>query len=360
MARSHTPELMRQQKRDVVLDAIRAHGPISRVELARQLHITPATITRITRTLLDEGLIREEGEGENRGAGRKPVLLCFNPRSRLVIGIYVNSNQITGAVTDLSGAILTRRTSFPCAALSEATLRNLLSDLLNIDPSYHPRLTAVCVGAHPSSPVEEALLTRLQRALEVPVLSAEVVALAAHGEARWGTMREQSRFAVLYLGSHSYSCLYLDGVTHVGNLGLSPTGQSLGARLCDAGLQARVQAALDSGMASVFHNSHQQHPPSSVIFEAARQGDPVARLAIEDVAGDIAFTTVWRANAMNLSQIVLAGPWAQAADVLLPATRAQMRALSTQPPDLLPADLGNDAPLLGAISVAIDLADATV
>src|SRR5262249_29776896 len=107
MSQSSSPELMRQQNRAIVLAKIQEQGPISRVELANLLGLNPATITRITRDLIGEGLVKEEGEGESKGvsgskAGRKRVLLRFNHIARLAVAIHCGSRQVTGVVADLA------------------------------------------------------------------------------------------------------------------------------------------------------------------------------------------------------------------------------------------------------------------
>ncbi len=359
MSQLQTPELMRQQNRAIVLATIQEHGPISRVELAHQLGLNPATITRITRVLLNEGLIQEEGESKSRGAGRKRVLLSFNHRARLVIGIFVNTHRITGAVADLAGTILTRCTKLLTSPISTAALFPLVEDLLNENPSYHSRLVSICMGAVTPEWLTPSLYEGLGGKPDIPILNLEAAALAAHSEAQVGAAQEQSRHLLFYLGSRSYSCLYVEGKTCVGEFGVSLEGQSLACRLCDEGLIDEMQTTLDSGISSVLQN--QQHDLSArMIFEAARQGDKAARQAVESLAGTLAYAAVWITRSLGLTLIVIAGPWVWAADVFIPMVQAQMRHWCAEPPDLVPAERGDDAPLIGAIRLAVQMAETTV
>ena len=98
---------LRRVNQAAVLEQIREQGPISRSEIARRLHLSPATITRIVNDLLDNGIVLEGGPVHSQ-YGRRPVLLEFNSRASLIIGVYVHKNMV-GALSDLNGEILERR-----------------------------------------------------------------------------------------------------------------------------------------------------------------------------------------------------------------------------------------------------------
>ncbi len=91
----------------VVLDLIRAQGPISRVALADATGLTQATMSTVVRQLLSEGLVVETGRGESTG-GKPPVMLDVNPNSRFAVGVQLGRESITYVVINLSGAIVGR------------------------------------------------------------------------------------------------------------------------------------------------------------------------------------------------------------------------------------------------------------
>ena len=65
------PALLRALNERTVLDAVRASGPISRAELARQTGISRPTVSLVLRALLEDGLVREsehDTEGPHYGA----------------------------------------------------------------------------------------------------------------------------------------------------------------------------------------------------------------------------------------------------------------------------------------------------
>lgn len=99
------PELMRAINRFHVLDAIRRHGPIARVELGLRTELSSTTISAITAALLDDGLIcpRHEGDLRNAGRGRPRVMLELNPAAARIVGVKVATDRMTFVVTDFQG-----------------------------------------------------------------------------------------------------------------------------------------------------------------------------------------------------------------------------------------------------------------
>jgi len=93
--------------RGLVLDLIRAQGPISRTDLAEATGLTQATMSTLVRQLLAEGLVLETGRRESKG-GRPLVLLDINPVSRFAVGVQLGTESITYITIDLGGAVVGR------------------------------------------------------------------------------------------------------------------------------------------------------------------------------------------------------------------------------------------------------------
>src|SRR3990167_3678167 len=66
--------LMRDLNRAAVLALIGQRGPIARITIARELALSPATVTAVTRDLVREGLVREVDQAPSNGgrAGGPP------------------------------------------------------------------------------------------------------------------------------------------------------------------------------------------------------------------------------------------------------------------------------------------------
>jgi predicted NBD/HSP70 family sugar kinase/predicted transcriptional regulator len=107
------PELMRAINRLNVLDTIRRHGPIARVEISERTELSTTTVSAITASLLDDGLIlpRHEGDIRNEAArGRPRVMLELNPDAARVVGAKIAASRLVFVLTDFRGDVLSKLT----------------------------------------------------------------------------------------------------------------------------------------------------------------------------------------------------------------------------------------------------------
>ena len=102
------PEFMRAINRFHVMDAIRRHGPIARVEICERTELSPTTVSAITAALLDDGLVvtRQMGTVRDAGRGRPRVLLALNPDAARVVGVKIAPTRIVHVVTNFQGDVL--------------------------------------------------------------------------------------------------------------------------------------------------------------------------------------------------------------------------------------------------------------
>jgi len=89
--------------RRLILSIIRDEGPISRIQLSKRLGLTSAATTVIVRDLMAEGLVVEQGTGESKLVGRKPIHLIVNPNRPLVAGVRVRKGYCRTVVANLAG-----------------------------------------------------------------------------------------------------------------------------------------------------------------------------------------------------------------------------------------------------------------
>ncbi|MBB3390768.1 putative NBD/HSP70 family sugar kinase [Rhizobium sp. BK275] len=107
------PELMRAINRLNVLDTIRRHGPISRIQISERTELSTTTVSAITASLLDDGLIlpRHEGDIRNEAVrGRPRVMLELNPDAARVVGAKIAASRMIFVVANFRGDVLSRLT----------------------------------------------------------------------------------------------------------------------------------------------------------------------------------------------------------------------------------------------------------
>jgi predicted NBD/HSP70 family sugar kinase len=103
----------REINRQIALNLIRTHQPISRADLARLMNVRRGLASLLVGELLSENLIFEGATGEAVGPGRKPTFLYIDSRERSVVGVDIRATRTFIMVTDLMGRQLSGVSSFP-------------------------------------------------------------------------------------------------------------------------------------------------------------------------------------------------------------------------------------------------------
>lgn len=120
-----------------ILNTIRIAGSISRIEIARIIGHSRATVTNTTAQMIDSGLIYEKEVEGSSSPGRKRVLLAINADAAYVAGVKVSAFRIGCVVTNIlaevkSSVVMPVRTSERpvefVADLIEEAIRHCIKD----------------------------------------------------------------------------------------------------------------------------------------------------------------------------------------------------------------------------------------
>src|SRR5690625_2581607 len=90
-----------------ILELVRRRSETSRVDLARELGVPPATVTYAGKRLLAAELLREGRFAGARG-GKRPALLGLDAQARGAIGGTAGAGRLSLVGADLSGALRSR------------------------------------------------------------------------------------------------------------------------------------------------------------------------------------------------------------------------------------------------------------
>ena len=106
-------DLVRRQNRLLLLEALRQHGSLARVEMGRHTGLSPASITSISSQLITDGILQEVGEAQApadtpQRRGRPLTQIGINPKCAHVVAVKVSIDGIELALADGRGAILSR------------------------------------------------------------------------------------------------------------------------------------------------------------------------------------------------------------------------------------------------------------
>ncbi len=101
---SETMRPLRQQ----VFDRIRAAGLIPRVQLAKDLGVSPASVTTLTSELIECGLIEEVAapRDSDSGRGRPAVALGVRADAHHVAGLKISDRDMSAVIVDFAGNLM--------------------------------------------------------------------------------------------------------------------------------------------------------------------------------------------------------------------------------------------------------------
>lgn len=100
--------LIKQENRALILQVLKNNAPISRMDIAKIVQLTPAAITILVNEMIAEKIIIETGEVEeiDKRAGRKKIIVDINYNFRYVLGINIESEVINIGIMNLKGEVV--------------------------------------------------------------------------------------------------------------------------------------------------------------------------------------------------------------------------------------------------------------
>ena len=126
----------REINRQIALNLIRTHQPVSRADLARLMNVRRGVASLLVSELLGESLIFEGAVGESVGRGRRPTFLYIDSRQRCVVGVDIRASRTYILVTDLMGRQLGVVSSFQTTRDSDELIQELARRIKQILADY--------------------------------------------------------------------------------------------------------------------------------------------------------------------------------------------------------------------------------
>lgn len=123
-------------------------GEISRAEISRQTGISAPTVLKITSFLLQNGFVKEAGEGISH-LGRKPQILKFNPSAAYSIGVDFEGDFLKIGIVDLLGNIKAFKQIRVFGDFDEIINKNLygyIEDIINKEGIPKDKILGIGLG----------------------------------------------------------------------------------------------------------------------------------------------------------------------------------------------------------------------
>ncbi|SDU68406.1 Sugar kinase of the NBD/HSP70 family, may contain an N-terminal HTH domain [Jiangella alkaliphila] len=330
--RSWQGTTLRRQNYAAVLRTVLTDGPISRVDIARRVGLTPTAITNIVASLLRAGLVREvEPPSLGRDRGRPKVPVGIDPAGLTVLGIFIGGTQTSIGLIDLAGQLIAEtdieQTSESADELIEQTAA-AARELITAVPLPTPVLgVGVSIGGWVDTErgtvrdhvhqhwIGAPLRDRLAERIGLPVVLNSNARAMALLESWLGAAKGVRDFIYVSIGALVGAALVIDGKVYDGagsasgnidHLSVRVRAQErcfCGRRDClhvmvsdDATLRLAHQAGVDPSVASV-----------RALAEVARAGDAAAQRVLRNRARHTGTAVGQLADLLNPELILLGG-----------------------------------------------------
>ncbi|MGC9496030.1 ROK family transcriptional regulator [Streptomyces sp. WG7] len=314
-------------ERSVAIEVL-VHGPLSRTELARRLGLSPGSLTRLTKPLIESRLLVEVPEaGAPAGArpGRPSQPLDVVTDSRYFLGFKITGDTVYGVVTTLRSEIVARHDR-ALTTHEPGEVADLLAAMTGELSRGRPRVAGIGIGVgglvEGRAVVGESpflgwrgvpLAGLVEERTGLPVVVENDTAAFVEAETWFGAGRGLDRFVVLTIGAGLGYGLVLGGkrVPYPGDEDrgfgrhwildpygpLTPDGRrgSAVSLLTIPNIRYQVQAATGRDLGY------------EEILASAAAGEPVSARVVEEAGRALGALVAQVANFVMPQKILLAG-----------------------------------------------------
>lgn len=413
--RGADPRAMREANRLLVLNCLRAQGPLARVTIAQRTGLSRTTVSSQVERLLHDGLVREgEPQSAAPSGGRRPILVHFNEAAGYIIGVDLGRTHCTLVAANLAAEVVARQ-SGPCDTNRgpHDTLPLLTAEIRGFAAKQGIAWDRVLgIGMGIPGPVDSGghklvspprmpgwhgvdIPAILGRELNVPIYLGNDANMGALGESRFGAGRGVEVLAYVKVGTGIGCGLVVDGRVYTGSRGFAGelghmTIDELGPQ-CECGNRGCLEAVTGApaivadavagislrrtagaGDPALPATAAPTQAPAlagcalvdiSDVVQAAQEDDAASRAAIARAGELIGIALAGLVNLVNPSLILLDGGVARAGGLLIEPIRraisARSLAAASSVVRIEQGALGDNAIALGAVATVLDAAFGT-
>ncbi|EGU35472.1 sugar metabolism global transcriptional regulator Mlc [Vibrio scophthalmi] len=332
-------------------------GPISRIDLSKESQLAPASITKITRELIDAHLIHETTVQEATSRGRPAVGLQVNNEGWQFLSMRLGRGYLTIALHELGGDVLIDTKIDIHEIDQEDVLARLLHEIDEFFQTYSDqldRVTSIAITLPGLVNAEEGIVLQMPhynvenlalgpeiyKATGLPVFIANDTRSWALAEKLFGHSQENENSVLISIHHGLGAGIILDGrvlqgrhgnIGELGHIQIDPQGKmcQCGNRGCletvasSQAIRTEVTERIARGEASPLADIESISVED--ICEAAANGDPLAIDVIEKLAAHLGFAIALVINLFNPEKVLIGGAINQAKEILYPAIQKCIR-----------------------------------
>ncbi|MGF1755254.1 ROK family protein [Vibrio makurazakiensis] len=328
-------------------------GPISRIDLSKQSELAPASITKITRELIEAHLIHETTVQEATSRGRPAVGLQTNNEGWQFLSMRLGRGYLTIALHELGGDVLIDTKIDIHERDQDDVLARLLHEIDEFFQTYSEQLDRVTsiaitlpglvnseqgiVLQMPHYNVENlALGPEIYKETGLPVFIANDTRAWALAEKLFGNSQDNDNSVLISIHHGLGAGIILDGrvlqgrhgnIGELGHIQIDKNGKKChcGNRGCletvasSKAIREEVMERIAAGEESVLCELEEITIES--VCSAAANGDPLAVNVIEKLGQYLGSAIAIVINLFNPEKILIGGVINQAKEVLYPAVQ---------------------------------------
>jgi len=362
-------DLVKQLNSAVVYRIIDQNGPISRIQISEQSQLAPASVTKITRQLLERGLIKEVAQQASTG-GRRPISIISEHHIFHSIGVRLGRRDCTLALYALNGKMLAEAHSPLPETGQQETENHLIAAIENfIQQHQRPNRELITISVilpglvNPQAGIVHymphikvhnwQLLRNLKEHFKITCFIGHDIRSFALAEHYFGATQNcaDSIFVRIHHGAGAGVVMggeiLLNNRYNLGEIGhiqIDPLGErchcgnfgcleTVGA---NSAIENRIRQQLDQNYPSQLKANNCS---IKVICQAANKNDPLAIEVIKHVGHHLGKAIAIIINLFNPQKVVIAGEITAAEKVLLPAVQNCIKTQALK-------DFRNDLPIV--------------
>ncbi|WES64423.1 ROK family transcriptional regulator [Microbacter sp. GSS18] len=321
------------------LSTILMHGPVSRTDLAARLSLSPSTMTRAVKPLLDRGLVHETADAVE-GPGRPSRPLVGTRGSGRYVGAKLTGDEVFAVATDMMANVISVERRELASHQPDAVADAVADVVRHLGAGDGLDGIGVSLGgsAMDGRTVDRApflgwrevpLAEMLETRVEAPVVIDNDLAALTAAEHWFGLGRGLSDFAVVTIGAGTgLGLVHHDEVVRTRDLGLGPAGhiplEPFGPR-CALGHRGCAEAVVTvPAMETQARVALQRDVRFEEVLDLARSGDPACADIVRTAARATGRLIALVANLAMVEVVVLGGEGLALLDVAEPDMRAQI------------------------------------
>ncbi|OCH44832.1 DNA-binding transcriptional regulator NagC [Vibrio cyclitrophicus] len=345
-------DLVKQLNSAAVYRLIDQQGPISRIQVADVSQLAPASVTKITRQLLERGLIKEVAQQASTG-GRRAISLTTEVEPFHSVAVRLGRDYIQISLHDLGG----RELAFQQQDLNYSDQSDLTQGLVNslkaFIAEHQPKIDQlVAIGVtlpglvNPTTGVVEympntdidnlALSDIIRDTFHVACFVGNDVRGMALAEHYFGASKDSQDSILVSVHRGTGAGIIVNGqvflghnrnVGEIGHIQIDPLGEQcqcgnfgcLETVAANPAIVERVQKLIKQGYESSL--TELEHITIQDVCDHAINGDELAKQSLVRVGNQLGKAIAMTINLFNPQKVIIAGDITKAQEIVFPAIK---------------------------------------